>query len=139
MMSRTTQNVSLTMPPDIVDHIDSAAREESRTRSQQVSHIVKEWLQITGESRLADLERIAAQYLSGNTGEIDMADNNLRDRKGGTELDKTLPGHGSTRVHDIYSPQRARADTPTGYASTGSLANNKDGVRVRSPHSSRKE
>jgi hypothetical protein len=54
------------MPPDIVDHIDSAARAESRTRSQQVSHILKAWLQITGETRLADLERVAAQYLSDN-------------------------------------------------------------------------
>jgi hypothetical protein len=105
MMSRTTQNVCITMPPDIVDHIDSAARAESRTRSQQVSHILTAWLQITGETRLADLERVASAHLSDdNTDRSKTMATTPTNPKQGTPLDKTLPGHGSTPLKDVFSP-----------------------------------
>jgi predicted transcriptional regulator len=90
-MSRSTECVSVTLPPTILERLDDVARRESRSRSQQVSHVLKNWLEmtaeVTGERRLADLERIAAGGLSKHQENQEMIDERLCNSKEGTVPD----------------------------------------------------
>jgi predicted DNA-binding protein len=121
-------STSVYLPPPLREKIDEAARSDGRTRSGFIRHALERAVhEVTGASRLADLEHIAAAGLSKQ--ETEMAD----DR---TALDKDLPRHSSVPARDIYSPQRPRnPSTPTGYASEP-LPNSKDGVVPRSRFSS---
>jgi hypothetical protein len=61
-MPRTTENVCLTLRPEIVRAVDAARGKgrDAKSRSQFVDLTLERALQITGESRLAELEEIAA-------------------------------------------------------------------------------
>jgi hypothetical protein len=133
-MARTTQNVCLTLPPETLRKVDRAAQHDGRSRSQYVNRVLERAVhEVTGATRLADLEAIAAAGLSNQ--ENEMTDP-LKDRKEGTPLEKDLPHNPGRGVHDIYSPQRAKdPSTPTGYASEP-LPSSKEGIVPRTPFSS---
>jgi hypothetical protein len=60
-MARTTENVCLTLRPEIVKAVDAArgTGREAKSRSQFVDLTLERALQITGESRLAELQALA--------------------------------------------------------------------------------
>lgn len=131
-------NTSVYLPHELRQKIDEVARSDGRTRSGFIRHALERAVhEVTGASRLADLERIAAQYLPTNNRSDDMANDRLSNSKEGTPLEKDLPHNVGNPVRDIYSPQRPRdPSTPTGYASEP-LPSSKEGIVVRSRHSTK--
>jgi metal-responsive CopG/Arc/MetJ family transcriptional regulator len=41
---RTTQNVCLTLPPEVLEELDRRAAEQERSRSNMVRRALQEWL-----------------------------------------------------------------------------------------------
>jgi predicted transcriptional regulator len=126
-------NTSVYLPTDLRQKIDDVARSDGRTRSGFIRHALERAVaEVTGESRLADLEAIVAQHLPNQNRSDEMGI--PVNRKEGTPLERDLPHNSNRPVKDIYSPQRPRdPSTPTGYASEP-LPGGK-GVTPRSRHS----
>ena len=120
-------NICIYLPPPLAQKIDEAARADDRSRSGFIRRALERAVnEVTGETRLRGLERVADAYLSDDNRSIEMPDNNLRDIKQGTRPDKDLANHGSHPVRDIYSPPpRPATERPS------------DNVMPRSPRPSR--
>jgi uncharacterized protein (DUF1778 family) len=63
-MARTTETISLTLRPQTLKALDAAAQQQRRSRSQFVDLVLQGAPSVTGETRLRDLQAIAAAGLA---------------------------------------------------------------------------
>ncbi len=111
----TTERTHLTLPSQTLAQLDQAAEAERRSRSNMASIAIEQYLAqrnaVTGESRLRDLERLAAQHLTGDP----MADNDTDPMPvsvGSQDSPSTVPfGKGFITADEKVAAQNAGRQT----------------------------